>query len=275
MAVNYNGLGLDLQGVVKKVYEDLLYRSSFMNFLNPAYLGEIRSTGTPMIEVIKTKPVSVADASGATPVAPTLATYDSVKIDLTELDKNYSVAVDPRVQNIAQAIESQIAQEDAQIATAIDAYGYDKLSDATQTFALTADPIADINQMKATLFNNNAYDDYKLGLEASKYATLVSELTSILKFETLAGVEGVDRGTVARAYGVDIFPINSNVLQSGDDGFFTNVEAVAGDMYFSNFNQFSEYPGLPGMFVIEGRAMFGAEIVRDEAIIKITQNASA
>lgn len=275
MAVNYNGLGLDLQGVVKKVYEDLLYRSSFMNFLNPAYLGEIRSTGTPMIEVIKTKPVSVADVSGATPIAPTLADYDSVKIDLTELDKHYSVAVDPRVQNIAQAIESQIAQEDAQIANAIDAYGYDKLSDATQTYALTVDPIADINQMKATLFNNNAYDDYKLGLEATKYGELVSKLTSILKFETLAGVEGVDRGTVARAYGVDIFPINSNVLQSGDDGFFANVEAVAGDMYFSNFNQFSEYPGLPGMFVIEGRAMFGAEIVRDEAIIKITQNASA
>lgn len=40
-------------------------------------------------------------------------------------------------------------------------------------------------------------------------------------------------------------------------------------MYFSNFNQFSEYPGLPGMFVIEGRAMFGAAIVRDEAIVKL------
>lgn len=275
MAVNYNGLGLDLQGVVKKVYEDLLYRSSFMNFLNPAYLGEIRSTGTPMIEVIKTKPVSVANVSGATPIAPTLATYDSVKIDLTELDKHYSVAVDPRVQNIAQAIESQIAQEDSEIAAEIDAYGYGKLTSATHTFALTNDPIADINQLKATLFNNNAYDDYKLGLEATKYANLVAELTSILKFETLAGVEGVDRGIVGRAYGVDIFPINSNVLQSGDDGFFANVEAVAGDMYFSNFNQFSEYPGLPGMFVIEGRAMFGAEIVRDEAIIKITDNVSA
>lgn len=275
MAANYTALNLDLQGVVKKVYEDLLYRSSFMNFLNPAYLGEIRSTGTPMIEVIKTKPVNIANTNGATPITPTLATYDNVKIDLTELDKHYSVAVDPRVQNIAQAIESQIAQEDAEIANAIDTYGYGKLTSATHTFALTSDPIADINQLKATLFNNNAYDDYKLGLEATKYANLVAELTSILKFETLAGVEGVDRGTVARAYGVDIFPINSNVLKSGDDGFFANVEAVAGDMFFSNFNQFSEYPGLPGMFVIEGRAMFGAEIVRDEAIIKITDNVSA
>ena len=267
--MNYTSLNLDLQGVVKKVYEDLLYRSTFMNFLNPSYLGEIRSTGTPMIEVIKTKPVAIANAVGATPIAPTLATYDSVKIDLTELDKHYSVAVDPRVQNIAQAIESQIAQEDAAIANAIDTYGYGKLTAATQSYTLTADPIADINNLKATLFNNNAYDRYKLGLEATQYGKLVSGMTSLLKFETLAGVEGVDRGTVARAYGVDIFPIASSTLTTGDKGFFTNEEAVAGDMYFSNFNQFSEYPGLPGMFVIEGRAMFGAEIVRDEAIIKL------
>jgi hypothetical protein len=240
-----------------------------MNFLNPSYLGEIRSTGTPMIEVIKTKPVAVATPAGATPIAPTLATYDSVKIDLTELDKHYSVAVDPRMNNIDQAIESQIAQEDALIASAIDSYGYNKLTSATQSFTLTTDPIADINALKAVLFNHNAYDDYKMGLEATEYGKLVAKLTSLLHFETLAGVEGVDRGTVARAYGVDIFPIASATLQSGDKGFFANVEAVAGDMYFSNFNQFTEYPGLPGMFVIEGRAMFGADIVRDEAIVKL------
>ena len=46
-------------------------------------------------------------------------------------------------------------------------------------------------------------------------------------------------------------------------------------MYFSNFNQFAEYPGLPGMFVIEGRAMFGADIVRDEAIVKLVDQVSA
>ena len=267
--MNYTSLNLDLQGVVKKVYEDLLYRSSFMNFLNPAFLGEIRTTGTPMIEIIKTKPVAPVNASGATPVAPTLATYDSVKIDLTEVDKHYSVAVDPRMNNIDQAIESQIAQEDAAIANAIDSYGFGKLGAATHSFTLTTDPIADINALKATLFNNNAYDDYKMGLEATEYGKLVAALTSLLKFETLAGVEGVDRGTVAKAYGVDIFPIASSVIGTGVKGYFANVEAVAGDMYFSNFNQFSEYPGLPGMFVIEGRAMFGADIVRDEAIIKL------
>ena len=69
--------------------------------------------------------------------------------------------------------------------------------------------------------------------------------------------------------------IASTVLTAGDVGFFTNVEAVAGDMYFSNFNQFAEYPGLPGMFVIEGRAMFGADIVRDEAIVKLVDQVSA
>ena len=108
-----------------------------------------------------------------------------------------------------------------------------------------------------------------MGLEATEYGNLVAKLTSLLKFETLAGVEGVDRGTVARAYGVDIFPIASSVIGSNVKGYFTNVEAVAGDAYFSNFNQFSEYPGLPGMFVIEGRVMFGAEIVRDEAVVKL------
>jgi hypothetical protein len=267
--MNYTNLNLDLQGVVKKVYDDLLYRSSFMNFLNPSYIGEIRTTGTPMIEVIKTKPVALANANGATPIAPTLATYDSVKIDLTEVDKHYSVAVDPRMNNIAQAIESQINQEDALVANAIDTYGFGKLASATQSFTLTTDPIADINALKATLFNHNAYDDYKLGLEATEYGKLVASLTSILKYETLAGVEGVDRGVVANAYGVDIFPINSSVLGTGVKGYFANVEAVAGDAYFSNFNQFPEYPGLPGMFVIEGRIMFGADIVRDEAIIKL------
>ena len=275
MSANYNSLNLDLQGVVKKVYDDLLFRSSFMNFLNPAYLGEIRSTGTPMIEIIKTKPVNLATPNGATAISPTLATYDSVKIDLTELDRHYSVAVDPRMNNIDQAIESQIAQEDAAIAKAIDTYGYGKLTAATHSFELTEDPIEDINALKAQLFNQNAYDDYKMGLEATYYGKLVAKLTSILKFETLAGVEGVDRGTVAKAYGVDIFPIASTVLTAGDVGFFTNVEAVAGDMYFSNFNQFAEYPGLPGMFVIEGRAMFGADIVRDEAIVKLVDQVSA
>ena len=186
-----------------------------------------------MIEVIKTKPVALATPSGATPVAPTLATYDSVKIDLTELDKHYSVAVDPRVQNIAQAIDSQINQEDAQIAEAIDAYGYNKLTAATQSYTLTNNPIDDITNLVAMLFDKNAYDGYKLGIESSGYAKLVAGMTSLLKFETLAGVEGVDRGQVARAYGVDIFPINSNVLQSGDKGFFTNEEAVAGDMLYA------------------------------------------
>lgn len=267
--MNYASLSLDLQGIVKKVYDDLLYRSTFMNFLNPSYIGEIRSTGTPMIEVAVTKPVAIANASGATPIAPTLATYDSVKIDLTELDKHYSVAVDPRMNNVAQAIEGQIRQEDSAIATAIDTYGYGKLTSCTQSYTLTNDAIADINALKAVLFNKNAYGNYKLGLEATTYGSVVADLTTLLKFETLAGVEGVDRGEVARVYGVDVFPIASSTLTGTDKGFFASEEAVVGDMYFSNFNQFAEYPSLPGMFVIEGRVMFGAGIVIDDAIVKV------
>ena len=32
--MNYSTLNLDLQSVVKRAYDNLLYRSSFMNFLN-------------------------------------------------------------------------------------------------------------------------------------------------------------------------------------------------------------------------------------------------
>jgi len=42
---------LDLQSVAKRIYKSLLYRSVFYKFLNPNYIGELRNTGTPMIEV--------------------------------------------------------------------------------------------------------------------------------------------------------------------------------------------------------------------------------
>ena len=54
----YSELNIDLQAFVKKVYFSLLYNSTFYNFLNENYIGEIRRTGAPIIEVIKTTPVS-------------------------------------------------------------------------------------------------------------------------------------------------------------------------------------------------------------------------
>lgn len=285
MAVNYSGLGLDLQAVVKRAYDNLLYRSSFMNFVNANYIGEVRQTGTPMIEIMRQKAVSVTTAS-ATPnitsaLTPTLASYDQVKVDLTELRCNYSINISPLVSNIAQAISGQMDLEDAAIAKAIDTYGYDKMFDnTTQSFTWNAttqqDYIDNINTLRSTLFNKDVYDDYRLGLEAVEYGKFVSALTSILHYETLAGKEGVDRGTIANAYGIACFPINTNVLTNSEKGYFASEVGVVGDAFFTQFNQWNgDRPGFPGMISIEGIVLFGANVVQPNAVIKLVASASA
>lgn len=280
--MNYTQVNLDLQSVIKRAYMNLLYNSTFMNMLNSAYLGEIRQAGTPMIEVIKQKPVTVNTASKtpvlATGLTPTLTTYDSVKVDLTELRCDYSFRVPSLVMEsgIAQIIDGQIEAQDSEVAVKVDTYGFNKLANdsniqsETWAPATAEDYIKLINKLKATLFNVNVNYGYKLGLEAIEYGNLVSALTSILKFETVAGVEGVDRGEVARAYGVDIFAINSSVLTNSEKGYFGSEVATVGDAFFSRFNEWSgNYPSFPGDYVVEGIVLFGAEVVRPEAIIKL------
>ena len=45
-------------------------------------------------------------------------------------------------------------------------------------------------------------------------------------------------------------------------------------MFFSSMAQYNgNYPGLPGYFVLEGNIMFGAEVVRPEAILKLAATA--
>ena len=51
-------IGLDLQSFAKRVYDSILYQSTFYRFLNPNYIGTLRNTGAPIIEVAKTKPMS-------------------------------------------------------------------------------------------------------------------------------------------------------------------------------------------------------------------------
>lgn len=285
MAVNYTGLGLDLQAVVKRAYDNLLYRSSFMNFVNANYIGEVRQTGTPMIEIMRQKAVDITTAT-STPnitsaLTPTLASYDQVKVDLTELRANYSINISPLVSNIAQAISGQMDLQDAAIAKAIDTYGYDKLFDnTTQAFSWNPQTqqayIDNLNTLRSTLFNKDVYDDYRLGLEAVEYGNFVSALTSILKYETLSGKEGVDRGTVANAYGIMCFPINSNVLTNSEKGYFASEVGVVGDAFFTQFNQWNgDRPGFPGMISIEGIVLFGANVVQPNAVIKLVENASA
>ena len=282
---NYTGLGLDLQAVVKRAYDNLLYRSSFMNFVNSNYIGEVRQTGTPMIEIMRQKAVSVSTASSTPDITsaltPTLASYDQVKVDLTELRVNYSINISPLVSNIAQAISGQMDLEDSAVAKAIDTYGYDKMFDnTTQSFTWNAstqqDYIDNLNTLRSTLFNKDVYDDYRLGLEAVEYGNFVSALTSILKYETLSGKEGVDRGVVGNAYGIMCFPINTNVLTNSEKGYFASEIGVVGDAFFTQFNQWNgDRPGFPGMISIEGIVLFGANVVQPNAVIKLVASASA
>ena len=195
--------------------------------------------------------------------------------------------------NITNAIDEALRLNDSQIAVKIDTFGYTKLATAItgdRTNSKTAKDtgstytwnpatkeayITALNALKATLFNLNVYDTYRLGLEATEYGNLVTALTSVLKYETLAGVEGVDRGEIARAYGIDIFPINSSVLTNSEKGYFASPVGTVGDTFFDAMNEFpGSYPGFPGYYVVEGNVLFGAEVVRPEAIVKLVAGAS-
>lgn len=287
MNTNFPEVNLDLQSFVKRIYFALLYNSTFYKFLNENYIGEVRQTGAPMIEVIKSNPVTVNVRSGkeiATRLDPTLTTYTPTKVDLTELPMDYSLRVPILLtgSNVVNAIQDAADQKDSAIAKQIDTYGYKKLK-ANVTNAAQWAPadlqgyIDGLNDLKAQLFNLDVTDGYRLGLAATEYAKLVSALTSILKYETMAGVEGVDRGEIARAYGVEIFPINDNYIDPDVEdheetvvGYFFNSIAVVGDSFFDSFAAYpGNYQGYPGYFVIEGNQMFGAEVVRPEAIIKL------
>lgn len=299
--MNFTGINLDLQSVMRRTYENLLYQSSFMNFLNRSFMEVARQTGTPIIEVIKQTdtPLNIRDnVEINSPINSTLAVYNSVKVDLTQLAMDYSFRISPLMigTNIANALEGQINLKDSQVAFAIDQFGYGKFnesivgsadgsmaytdgqcsiwapSDGTETIEL-------INDLKALLFDRKVYGGYLLGLSSQAYAYYVSSLTSILKFETRAGVEGVDAGQIAEAYGVSAFQINSNALKTKDGkatnviGYFANEIGAVGDMFFSSMAQYlGNYPGLPGYYVLEGNIMFGADVVRPEAIIKLVDS---
>ena len=284
---NFTQINLDLQSVMKRTYANLLYRSTFYNFLNEYYIGDIRQTGTPRIEIIKQQATTVntrekAEMADDGAVSPKLATYDNTIVDLTELAMDYSFRIPVLVvgSNVAGAIDEQIRINDATISNKIDVYGFDKLADNVTNTKAWAPSTKDeyislLNELKATLFNVDVYDTYRLGLEAVEYGNLVSALTTILKFETLSGVEGVDRGEIANAYGIDIFAINSNVLTNNEVGYFGSPVAVVGDTFFSDMVAYNgNYPGFPGYYVVEGNVLFGAEVVRPEAMIKLTKTAS-
>lgn len=286
--MNYTQEGvysLDLQAVAKRIYDSLLYNSQFYKFLNPNYIGEIRTAGTPMIEILKSgdATVNVRETKEITSaLTPALLGYSSQKVDLTALPMDYSIRIPVLVSgtNFINTLEDAMNKKDQAVATQIDTYGFGMLADEVTEEGLwnasTKDEYIDaLNNLKATLFNNNVYSDYRLGLSATEHAKLVSALTSILKFETEVGVKGVDMGVVDEAYGIQIFAINDNMLD-GEIGYFYNPLAVVGDSFFDSFVEYNNnYPGYPGYYVMEGNIMFGAKVVEPKAILKLVDELSA
>lgn len=281
----YSEINLDLQSFAKRVYDSILYQSTFYNFLNPSYIGTLRQTGAPVIEVAKTTPLAVNKRQTVeiqNELTLALTTYGRTMVDLTELKLDYGIRVPVSVTgaDIANAIQDAADLEDAAIAEAIDEYGYGKLAADANIEEVLWNPttqeeyITALNQLRAKLFNKKIVSDYRLGLGATEYANLVAALTSILKFETPEGIEGVTMGEVARVYGVNIFEINDNVL-TGEAGYFFNPMAVVGDTWFSAFVQTSTDVRFPGYFCLSANQLFGAAVVRPEAILRLVSEISA
>ena len=280
----YSELNLDLQAFAKRVYDSILYQSTFYNFLNPNYIGTLRQTGAPVIEVAKTDALQVnvrQTKEIQTGLTPALTTYSHVMVDLTELNMDYSIRVPMMItgSDITNAIQDAADLEDSAIAKQIDTYGFGVLAaqtmDEVEWAPATKDEyISLLNSLRAKLFNKDVVGDYRLGLGAVEYANYVSALTSVLKFETPEGQEGVTMGEIARCYGIDAFEINDNVLD-GTIGYFFNPIAVVGDTFFSAFVQHNNPQGYPGYLVLEGTQSFGAKVVRPEAIVRLVEEISA
>jgi hypothetical protein len=283
--MNFTEVGLDLQGTVRRIYMNLMYRSTFYKMLNDAYIGELRQTGTPMIEVLKSQDVTVnvrQTKEIQNQLTPSLMGYNSVKVDLTELAMDYSIRIPILVTGtgIANALDSALQKKDSAVAKQIDTYGFGKLAADTNIVEkewnpATKDEYIDLlTGLSADMFNVDVYDNYRLGLSATEYGKYVAALTSVLKYETMQGVEGVDRGTIARAYGVDAFAINDTVL-GGAKGYFFNPIAVVGDAFFDAFVQHVSPQGWPGYFIFEGNILFGAKVIEDKAIFRLVDEVSA
>lgn len=278
--MNYTEVNLDLQSVAKRIYDSLLYRSSFYKMLNPNYIGELRNAGTPMIEVLQSSDTTVnvrQTKEIATALTPALQGYSSVKVDLTELPMDYSIRIPVLVagSNFVNTLEDAMDKKDQAVAKAIDTYGFGKLATGVTATSVwnpkTKEQYIDaLNNLKAILFNKNVYEGYRLALSATENAKLIAALTSILKFETEVGVKGVDMGVVNEAYGIEIFPVNDTVIGTAKGYFFNNL-AIVGDSFFDSMVAYNgNYPGFPGYYVIESNILFGAEIVEQDAIIRLT-----
>ena len=161
---------LDLQSVAKRIYESLLYNSQFYKFLNPNYIGELRTAGTPMIEILKSGEATVNVRSTkeiTNALTPGLLGYSSQKVDLTELPMDYSIRIPVLVSgtNFINTLEDAMAKKDQAVAKRVDTYGFGTVlangvtQEAEWDPATQADYIELLNNLKATLFNK--LDDVK------------------------------------------------------------------------------------------------------------------
>jgi hypothetical protein len=280
----FDELNLDLQAFARRVYDSILYQSTFYNFLNMNYIGELRQTGAPVIEVIKTDALEVnvrETKEIQSRLDPALTTYTHTLVDLTQLNMDYSIRIPMMISgsDITNAIQDAADLEDSAIAEQIDTFGYAKLAAASISESAWApanaeDYISLLNGLRATLFNKKVVGEYRLGLGAIEYANLVSALTSVIKFENVEVNSAVSLGEMAKVYGIRVFEINDNVLD-GTIGYFFNPIAVVGDTFFSAFVQHNNPQGFPGYMVLEGTQSFGAEVVRPDAIIRLVEEVSA
>lgn len=280
----YEELNLDLQAFAKRVYDSILYQSTFYNFLNTNFIGTLRQTGAPVIEIIKTDALEVnvrETKEIQTALDPALTTYTHTMVDLTELNMDYSIRIPLMVagSDVANAIQDAADLEDSAIAKQIDTYGYGKLAAATMDEAewdpSTKDEYTNLlNSLRAKLFNNDVVGEYRLGLGATEYANLVSALTTLIHFENVEVNTGLTLGEMARVYGINIFEINDNVLD-GAIGYFFSPIAVVGDSFMSAAVQTSSDIRYPGYYCLSFTQSFGAEVVRPEAIIRLVEEVSA
>lgn len=280
----YEELNLDLQAFAKRVYDSILYQSTFYNFLNTNFIGTLRQTGAPVIEIIKTDALQVnvrETKEIQTALDPALTTYTHTMVDLTELNMDYSIRIPLMVagSDVANAIQDAADLEDSAIAKQIDTYGYGKLAAATMDEAewdpSTKDEYTSLlNGLRAKLFNKDVVGEYRLGLGATEYANLVSALTTLIHFENIEVNTGLTLGEMARVYGINIFEINDNVLD-GAIGYFFSPIAVVGDTFFSAAVQTSSDIRYPGYYCLSFTQSFGAEVVRPEAIIRLVEEVSA
>ena len=280
----YDEINLDLQSFAKRVYDSILYQSTFYNFLNMSYIGELRQTGAPVIEIAKTNPLTVNKRQTVeiqSDLTLALTTYGRSVVDLTQLKLDYAIRVPVSItgSDISNAIQDAADLEDSAIAEAIDEFGYGKLAaanvDEFEWNPTTADEYTGLlNSLRAKLFNKKITGNFRLGLGATEYANLVSALTSVIKYENVNVNEALTLGEMAYVYGINIFEINDNMLD-GVIGYFFNPIAVVGDTFFSAFVQTASDVRLPGYYCLSGNQLFGAEVVRPEAMIRLVEEVSA